>query len=126
MFAAVSWASSEKEEDFQVDNTNRAMISGRKRLTSEFLLFVAAKLSTLTVHLHAARLVRIHIFFRHILITIIVYDFVVADFDKTVGYKYLRGMHLNDSKAALGTNKDRHENIGMYVFFRTFPYRTLS
>lgn len=65
-------------------------------------------------------------FFRHILITKIVYDFVVADFDKTVGYKYLRGMHLNDSKAALETNKDRHENIGMYVFFRTFPYRTLS
>jgi len=34
-------------------------------------------------------------------------------FDSVVGLKYLRGMHLNDSKAALGSKKDRHENIGL-------------
>ncbi|THH13835.1 hypothetical protein EW146_g6435 [Bondarzewia mesenterica] len=34
-------------------------------------------------------------------------------FDKVVGIKYLRGMHLNDSKTPLGSKKDRHENIGL-------------
>ncbi len=33
-------------------------------------------------------------------------------FDRTVGLRYLRAVHLNDSKAALGTHLDRHENIG--------------
>lgn len=34
-------------------------------------------------------------------------------FDEIVGFKYLRGMHLNDSKKALGTRVDRHDNIGV-------------
>ncbi|KAG0436687.1 putative endonuclease 4 [Dictyocoela muelleri] len=34
------------------------------------------------------------------------------DFDRSVGLKYLRGMHLNDSKMELGSKKDRHENLG--------------
>ncbi len=29
-----------------------------------------------------------------------------------IGFGYLRAMHLNDSKAAFGSRKDRHENIG--------------
>jgi deoxyribonuclease-4 len=33
-------------------------------------------------------------------------------FDKTVGMKYLRGMHLNDSKAGLNSHVDRHESLG--------------
>ena len=33
-------------------------------------------------------------------------------FDKIVGFKYLRGMHLNDSKMEFATRVDRHENIG--------------
>jgi deoxyribonuclease IV len=33
--------------------------------------------------------------------------------DKIVGFKYLRGMHINDSKKELATRVDRHENIGM-------------
>ncbi|KAF7313181.1 AP-endonuc-2 domain-containing protein [Mycena kentingensis (nom. inval.)] len=41
------------------------------------------------------------------------WDKIVADFDKQVGFKYLRGMHLNDSKTELGSKKDRHENIGL-------------
>lgn len=35
-----------------------------------------------------------------------------AEFDKIVGFKYLRGMHLNDSKPDLGSRVDRHESIG--------------
>ena len=41
--------------------------------------------------------------------------FIVSDFDSQVGMPYLRGMHLNDSKTQLGSKRDRHENIGMYV-----------
>lgn len=37
---------------------------------------------------------------------------VVQQFDELVGLKYLKGMHLNDSKAPLGSKKDRHESIG--------------
>ncbi|KAG0701688.1 xylose isomerase-like protein [Suillus ampliporus] len=37
----------------------------------------------------------------------------VSEFDSEVGLSYLKGMHLNDSKTALGSRKDRHENIGL-------------
>ncbi|TCD66811.1 hypothetical protein EIP91_000947 [Steccherinum ochraceum] len=37
----------------------------------------------------------------------------MEEFDSIVGQSYLRGMHLNDSKGALGGKKDRHENIGL-------------
>ena len=33
-------------------------------------------------------------------------------FDRTVGFSYLRGMHLNDSKVALNSRVDRHESLG--------------
>src|SRR3989344_3165291 len=33
-------------------------------------------------------------------------------FEKTVGLKYLKLFHLNDSKVDFGSRKDRHENIG--------------
>jgi len=33
-------------------------------------------------------------------------------FDKTVGFSYLKGMHLNDSKKGLDSRVDRHENLG--------------
>ena len=36
-------------------------------------------------------------------------------FDTVVGMQYLRGMHLNDSKAVLGSKKDRHDNLGRCV-----------
>ena len=32
--------------------------------------------------------------------------------DRIVGFSYLRGVHLNDSKAALGSRVDRHAPIG--------------
>jgi len=33
-------------------------------------------------------------------------------FDGLIGFKYLKGMHLNDSKKEYATRVDRHENIG--------------
>jgi deoxyribonuclease IV len=40
------------------------------------------------------------------------YEKTFEEFDKIVGYKYLKGMHLNDSKNDLSTRKDRHESLG--------------
>ncbi|HRW58890.1 MAG TPA: deoxyribonuclease IV [Chlamydiales bacterium] len=36
----------------------------------------------------------------------------LLDFDNIIGLKHLYALHLNDSKAELGSKKDRHENIG--------------
>lgn len=33
-------------------------------------------------------------------------------FSETVGFKYMKGMHLNDSKKALASRVDRHDSIG--------------
>ncbi len=48
------------------------------------------------------------------------YDFSTADgykelwqnFDNTIGFQYLKGMHLNDAKKELGSRVDRHTSIG--------------
>lgn len=40
------------------------------------------------------------------------YDQFWDDFYSVVGSKYLRGIHLNDSKYGLGSRKDRHADIG--------------
>jgi len=37
---------------------------------------------------------------------------VVADFDRVVGLDRLGSLHVNDSKAPLGSNVDRHINLG--------------
>lgn len=34
------------------------------------------------------------------------------EFGKVVGFEYLKGMHINDSKKDLGTRVDRHESLG--------------
>jgi len=39
-------------------------------------------------------------------------DGVVKEFDKTVGLKRLKAIHVNDSMNVLGAHKDRHEKIG--------------
>ncbi|WP_459190369.1 deoxyribonuclease IV [Parabacteroides sp. APC149_11_2_Y6] len=36
-------------------------------------------------------------------------------FDEVIGFSYLRGMHINDSKKDLGTRVDRHDSIGKGV-----------
>jgi deoxyribonuclease-4 len=40
------------------------------------------------------------------------YEETFNHFDKVVGFRYLKGMHLNDSKKELGSRVDRHENLG--------------
>ncbi|HHJ80807.1 MAG TPA: deoxyribonuclease IV, partial [Candidatus Tenderia electrophaga] len=35
-----------------------------------------------------------------------------SEFENIVGFKYLCGMHLNDSKPDLGARVDRHESLG--------------
>ncbi len=40
------------------------------------------------------------------------YEESLAQFDRIVGFEYLRGVHLNDAKPDLGARVDRHESIG--------------
>ncbi|CAG8478328.1 5615_t:CDS:2 [Acaulospora colombiana] len=40
------------------------------------------------------------------------YDETMTEFSHKIGFQYLRGMHLNDSLTGLGSNRDRHANIG--------------
>ena len=42
------------------------------------------------------------------------------EFEEVVGFQYLRAMHLNDSKKALGSRVDRHDSIGKG--FIGFPF----
>jgi len=35
-----------------------------------------------------------------------------GDFEKIIGIKYLKGVHLNDTKKEFGSRVDRHENLG--------------
>ena len=39
-------------------------------------------------------------------------DRVLAEFDEILGKDRLRCLHLNDSKVAFASNRDRHENLG--------------
>lgn len=40
------------------------------------------------------------------------FDAVFGEFDRIVGFKYLRGMHLNDAMKPLGSRIDRHQPLG--------------
>jgi deoxyribonuclease-4 len=40
------------------------------------------------------------------------YAQTMSEFERIVGFKYLKGMHLNDSKPKLGSRVDRHHSIG--------------
>jgi len=39
-------------------------------------------------------------------------DALLAELDERIGLDRLRALHANDSKAPLGSNRDRHDNIG--------------
>jgi deoxyribonuclease-4 len=43
------------------------------------------------------------------------YNEVFSLFDKIVGFSYLKGMHINDSKKELATRVDRHDSLGKGV-----------
>lgn len=40
------------------------------------------------------------------------YEKTMSEFDRLIGYKFLSGMHLNDTKNELGVRKDRHDSLG--------------
>lgn len=40
------------------------------------------------------------------------YSAIWQEFDDIVGFSYLKGIHLNDSKKAVGTKVDRHDSLG--------------
>ncbi len=40
------------------------------------------------------------------------FEKVFQEFDEVVGFKYLKGMHINDSKKELGSRVDRHDSLG--------------
>jgi deoxyribonuclease-4 len=39
-------------------------------------------------------------------------DAVLDELDREIGFDRLRALHVNDSKAPLGSNLDRHDNVG--------------
>ena len=41
-----------------------------------------------------------------------VFDSTFARFDEIIGWKYLKAIHLNDSKKEYGTRVDRHHSVG--------------
>ncbi len=46
-----------------------------------------------------------------------------AEFERIVGFKYLRGMHLNDALKPLGSRIDRHAELGKgYIGWDCFRY----
>jgi deoxyribonuclease-4 len=40
------------------------------------------------------------------------YDKTMKEFDEIIGFKYLKGMHINDSKAKFASRVDRHHSLG--------------
>ena len=40
------------------------------------------------------------------------YEKTMEEFDRIIGFKYLRGMHLNDAKGVLSGRLDRHDSLG--------------
>ncbi len=46
-------------------------------------------------------------------------------FDEIVGFSYLKGMHLNDSKKDLGTRVDRHESLKSVGFIGMVPFELI-
>jgi deoxyribonuclease-4 len=52
------------------------------------------------------------------------YEAVWQEFGEVVGFSYLKGIHLNDTKKVLGSRVDRHESIGLGLlgidFFKRF------
>ena len=46
------------------------------------------------------------------------YEKSFNDFERIVGFKYLRGMHLNDAKKGIGSRVDRHDSLGLGVMGR--------
>ena len=48
------------------------------------------------------------------------YQFCFEEFERVVGFKYLRAIHLNDSKKGAGSHVDRHESLGLGMMGKEF------
>lgn len=54
------------------------------------------------------------------------YNKTWEDFEKIIGFKYLRGMHLNDDKREHGSRIDRHEELGKGTLGPEFFIRLMN
>ena len=55
-----------------------------------------------------------------------VYDATWREFDRIIGFEYLRGMHLNDAKKGLDSRVDRHDSLGAGVLGMGFFERLMQ
>ena len=53
------------------------------------------------------------------------YQFAMDEFDRVVGFRYLRAVHLNDSKKGAGSHVDRHESLGLGMMGKDFFARLM-
>ena len=53
------------------------------------------------------------------------YQFCIDEFERGVGFKYLRAIHLNDSKKGAGSHVDRHEVLGEGMMGKDFFARLM-
>ncbi|MBO4403162.1 MAG: deoxyribonuclease IV [Bacteroidales bacterium] len=51
------------------------------------------------------------------------YQLCLEDFERIIGFQYLRAIHLNDSKKDAGSHVDRHETLGNGFLGRDFFVR---
>ena len=57
----------------------------------------------------------------HDMRTLQAFNTTIRSFDDIVGLRYLRAIHLNDSKSPLGSHRDLHQNIGLgFLGLRAF------
>lgn len=54
------------------------------------------------------------------------YDLVFNAFEQEVGFSFLRGIHLNDSKKEVGSRVDRHDSIGQGYIGNAFFERLMK
>ncbi len=54
------------------------------------------------------------------------YNKTMEEFEKHIGFKYLKGIHLNDAKFDTGSKKDRHDSIGKGVLGEEFFIRFMN
>lgn len=54
------------------------------------------------------------------------YNKTFEEFENVIGFKYLRGIHLNDSKFDTGSRKDRHDSINKGVIGEEFFIRFMN
>ncbi|MBQ6653052.1 MAG: deoxyribonuclease IV [Prevotella sp.] len=54
------------------------------------------------------------------------YNFCFDEFDRIVGFRYLRAIHLNDSKKGSGSHVDRHETLGNGAIGKAFFSRFMN